>query len=122
MYRNARYMCIILVANITWRSGHAIRSSFLLDFSAFSTIVADVSSQFSTSQLIYMIVLATRIIYGDPTVNAQKSGQGELARRLDRLFLILNTAINQKNSKKISCHKHFKQALSLFRSLDRASR
>ena len=26
-------MCIFLVANIIWRSGHAIRSSFLLDFS-----------------------------------------------------------------------------------------
>ena len=48
--------------------------------SPFSTIVASVPSQFSTSQLSYMIVLATRIIYGDPTVNAQKSGQGELAR------------------------------------------
>ena len=31
--RNTRYMSIILVANIIWRSGHAIRSSFLLDFS-----------------------------------------------------------------------------------------
>ena len=33
LYRNVRYICIILRANIIWRSGHAIRSSFLLDFS-----------------------------------------------------------------------------------------
>ena len=33
VYRNTRYMCITLVANIIWRSGHAIPSSFLLDFS-----------------------------------------------------------------------------------------
>ena len=75
-----------------------------------------------------MIVLAARLmgtLFWPPnrTFNAKKkNGQGELARRLDRLFLILNTAINQKIQKKISCHKHFKQALSLFRSLARASR
>ena len=34
VYRNTRYMCIIRVANIIWRSGHAIRSSFPLDFSS----------------------------------------------------------------------------------------
>ena len=45
-------MCIILVANTIWYSGLAIRSSFLLD----STIIDDVSSQFSTSQLRNMIV------------------------------------------------------------------
>ena len=33
VYRNTRYMCIVFVANIIWRSGHVIRSSFLLDFS-----------------------------------------------------------------------------------------
>ena len=33
VYRNARYMCIILVATIIWRSGHAIRASLPLDFS-----------------------------------------------------------------------------------------
>ena len=34
VYRNIRYMCINLVANITWGPGHAIRSSFPLDFSS----------------------------------------------------------------------------------------
>ena len=34
VYRNTRYMCILRVANIIWRSGHAIRSSFPLDFSS----------------------------------------------------------------------------------------
>ena len=33
VYRNTQYMCIILVANIIWYSGHAICSSFPLDFS-----------------------------------------------------------------------------------------
>ena len=33
--------------------------------------------------------------------NAQKYSQGELGRRFGRLFLILNTAINQKIQKKI---------------------
>ena len=33
LYKNTRYICIILEANIIWRSGHVIRSSFLLDFS-----------------------------------------------------------------------------------------
>lgn len=32
--------------------------------------------------------------------NAQKYSQGELGRRFGRLFLILNTAINQKMQKK----------------------
>ena len=52
-------MCITLVANIIWRSSHAIRSSFLLDF-FFSTIVADLFSQFCTSQLCNMIVFAAK--------------------------------------------------------------
>ena len=52
-------MCITLVANIIWRSSHAIRSSFLLDF-FFSTIVADLFSQFFTSQLGNIIVLAAK--------------------------------------------------------------
>ena len=62
VYRNTRYMCITLVANIIWRSGHAIPSSFLLDF-FFPTIDCDVSSQFSTTQLCSMIVLAARLTH-----------------------------------------------------------
>ena len=34
VYKNIRYMCINLEANITWGPGHAIRSSFPLDFSS----------------------------------------------------------------------------------------
>ena len=34
------------------------------------------------------------------TFNAQKNGQVELARREGRLFLILNTAVDQKIQKK----------------------
>ena len=34
VYRNIRYTCINLEANITWGPGHAIRSSFPLDFSS----------------------------------------------------------------------------------------
>ena len=63
---NTWYMCIILVANIVWRSDHAIRLSYLPNFS-FSIIVADVSSQFSTSQRCNMIVLAAclmRTLFG----------------------------------------------------------
>ena len=42
------------------------------------------------------------------TFNAQKKkGQRELARRLNRLFLILNTAIHQKVQKRISYHRYF---------------
>ena len=47
-----------------------------------------------------------RALYGDtfwpqnPTFNAQKNGQVELARREGRLFLILNTAVDQKIQKK----------------------
>ena len=51
-----------------------------------------------------MIVLAARLMatfFGRQIVlSMHKNGQGELARRLNRLFLILNTAINQKVQKK----------------------
>ena len=48
----------------------------------------------------------------NPTFKAQKNGQVELARREGRLFLILNTAVDQKNTKKISCHRNFKKRAS----------
>ena len=97
-------MCIIVVANILRRSGHAIRSSHLLHFISLSTIVADVPSHFPTSQRCNMIVLAA--LNGDPfwppnvTFNEQKNGQGELVGRQGRLFLILYTTINHKMQKK----------------------
>ena len=63
LYGNTRHMYIILVANIIWRSGHAIRySSFFLNFLSPPYIVAGVSSQFSMSQLCNMIVLAARLM------------------------------------------------------------
>ena len=97
-------MCIIFVANIIWRSGHAIRSSFLLDFSFLHhSYRRDASSQFSASQLCNMVVLAACLGHflasKSYSFNVQKNGQGELARREGRLFLILNTAINQKVQK-----------------------
>ena len=45
LYRNARYMCIILVANIFRRSGHAIVRP-LFQISPLSTVVADLSLQY----------------------------------------------------------------------------
>ena len=101
VYRNTCYVFIILVANIIWLSDHVIRSSYLLDVS-----FLHVSPRFFMSQRCDMIVLAARLmgtLFWPPnrTFNAKKkNGQGELARRLDRLFLILNTAINQKIQKK----------------------
>ena len=57
VYRNIYCMCNILVANIIWRSGHAIPPSSLLDF----PFLHKVASQFSVfSQLRNMIVLAAR--------------------------------------------------------------
>ena len=84
MYINARFMCIILVANIIWRSAsHYIRPLFYI--SPFSTIIAYASSQFSTSQL-YNMILAARLVatlFGRQIVLPmdQKIGQGELAKR-----------------------------------------
>ena len=95
LYGNTRHMYIILVANIIWRSGHAIRySSFFLNFLSPPYIVAGVSSQFSMSQLCNMIVLAARLmgtLFGPQIVLSmhKKIGQGGLARRWGRLFLIL---------------------------------
>ena len=62
VYGNTRYMYIILVANIIWPSGHALRSSFFLNFLSPPYIVAGVSSQFSMLQLCNMIVLAARLM------------------------------------------------------------
>ena len=36
VYKNTRRMSIVLVVNVIWRSGHAIRSSILLDFPFFT--------------------------------------------------------------------------------------
>ena len=74
-------MCVILVANIIWRSGQAIRSSFLLVFSL-STIVADVSSQFSVTAMLHNRFGGAfdGIIFGRQIVlSMHKNGQGELA-------------------------------------------
>ena len=85
VYGNTRYMYIILVANIIWPSGHALRSSFFLNFLSPPYIVAGVSSQFSMLQLCNMIVFGPQIVLS----MHKKIGQGGLARRWGRLFLTL---------------------------------
>ena len=85
MYRNARYMCIILVANIIWRSGHAIRSSFLLDIYFLRYSCRRVLTVFYGTAVQHDRF--GRALKEDPfwpsnvILNAQKNGQGELARR-----------------------------------------
>ena len=107
MYRNTLYMFIILVANIIWLSGHVTRSSSFLDFSFLHGSCRRVVT-------VFYVTMVQRDRFGralngplrdtfwppNRTLNAQKNGQGELARRLNRLFLILSTAINQKMQKK----------------------
>ena len=107
---NTRYMCIILVVNIIWRSGHAIRSFYLLDSSFLHHSWC--SRQFYTTQRCNTIVLVTHLMgthFRRQIVLSihKKNGQGELARHLNRLFLNLNTVINQKMQKKSLCHGHF---------------
>ena len=91
-------MCIIPVANIIWRSGQAIISFFPLDFSSvhhscrrFFTVLYVTAMQHARFSR-----ALNRDTFWPPnrTFNAQKNDQRELARRLGRLFLILNTAIN----------------------------
>ena len=83
MYRNTRYMCTILVANIIWRSGNAIRSVVFLWISPVSIVVADVSSQFPASQLCNMIVLVGRF-------------RGTLFGR--QIVLSMHEKVNKENS------------------------
>ena len=86
VYRNTRCMCIILIANIIWRSGHAKRSSFLLDFSFLhpsSRRVLTVS-YVTTMRHDRFGCAFNRNTFRPPnhTFNAQrKSCQGELAER-----------------------------------------
>ena len=99
--RNTRYTNIILVANIIWRSGHAIRSSFLRDFSFLHH-----SRRRKTRRHSYVTWSFWPRVYGDAfwppnrTFDVQKSEHGELASRQGRLFLLLNTTINQNIQKK----------------------
>ena len=74
-----------------------------------------------------MIVLAARLmgtLFWPPnrTFNAKKKMVKENSLALKSIISNFEYSYQPKNSKKISCHKYFKQALSLFRSLDRASR
>ena len=63
VYRNIRYMCIILVANIIWRSGHVIPSSFLLDFSFLHHSYRRVFiTVFYVTAMQHMIVLTARFM------------------------------------------------------------
>ena len=54
-------MCILRVANVIWRSGHAIRSSFPLDFSSLHYSCRRVFTVFYV-QLRNIIVLAARFL------------------------------------------------------------
>ena len=70
------------------------------------------SSQFSSN----IIVLAARLMATllGRQIELSMHKEGELARRLDRLFLILNTPINQKIQKiKNPCHRHSKHKVNL---------
>ena len=92
-------MFVILVADIIWLFGHAKRSSSLLDFSFLHYCSHNVAT--TLPQRCDMIVLAARLmetLFGRQIVLLmhKKNGQGELARRWNRLFLIFNTAISQK--------------------------
>ena len=106
VYRNARYMCIILVATIIWRSGHAIRASLPLDFSCLRHSCWRVVTLFYVTATIHGrfgrawwgLFLGARSSFQCTKIYCS---QGELGRRFGRLFLILNTAINQKIQKKI---------------------
>ena len=74
-------MCIILVANII-----SLYVRPFLWISTLSTLVTDVSSQFSTSQLCDMIVFAAHFmgtLFDHQIVLSmhKKSGKGELAGR-----------------------------------------
>ena len=104
VYRNTRYVCIILVAKIIWRSGHAISSCFPLDFFLHYSCRRVFTVFYVT--LCNMIVLAARFIgtllAAKSYFQCKKSGQRELARRQGRL-----STINQKIQKKKSCHRHF---------------
>ena len=81
-------MCILRVANIIWRSGHAIRSSFPLDFSSLHYSCRRVFTVFYVTAMSYSRF--GRALFGvtfwghflaAKSYNAQKSGQGELAGR-----------------------------------------
>ena len=105
MYGNTWYLFLILVANIIWLSGHAIRSSYLRDFSFLLNSFRRIFTVFYVTTIQHDRF--GRALDGDTfwppnrNFNAQKYGQGELSRRLHRLFIILNTAINQKMQKNL---------------------
>ena len=81
---NTWYMCIILVANIIWRSSHTIHSPFPLDFSSILYSCLRILTVFYVTAVQYYHFGHT--LYEDTfwllncTFNAQKSGQEELAR------------------------------------------
>ena len=81
---NTWCMCIILVANIIWRSSHTIHSPFPLDFSSILYSCLRILTVFYVTAM--QCYLFGHALYGDTfwllncTFNAQKSGQEELAR------------------------------------------
>ena len=86
VYRNTHHMCIVLVANVIWCSGRAVRSPFLLDFSFLHHSCRRVFTVFYVTAMICNINVLSALngeTFWPPnaTSNAQKNGQGELARR-----------------------------------------
>ena len=63
VYENTHCMCIVLVVNIIWRSGRAVRSPFLLDFSFLHHSCRRVFTFFYVTAVICNInVLAARLM------------------------------------------------------------
>ena len=63
VYRNTHHMCIVLVANVIWCSGRAVRSPFLLDFSFLHRSCRSVFTVFYVTSMISNInVLAARFM------------------------------------------------------------
>ena len=105
-------MCIILVANIYGASATQYVRPFL-QISPFSSVVADVSSQFSSSQLCNMIVLAARLIgtlFGHQIVFSMRKKWSRRTRQALRSITSNSKQSYQpQNAKKISCHRYLKK-------------
>ena len=111
VYRNSWCMCIILEANIIWCSGlQYIRPFFQI--SPFCTIIANVSSQFSTLQLRNMIALAACLmgmLFGCQILLSMHKKWSSRAHQALRLIISEFKYSHQPVvKKKFSCHRHFK--------------
>ena len=110
VYRNTHCMCIVLVANIIWRSGRAVRSPFLLDFSFLHHSCRRVFTVFYVTALICNInVLAARLmetLFGCqmvPPIRKKMFKENSLGANY---FKQLSTRKYRKMKK--LCHRHSK--------------